>query len=105
AEQERERRRKLRQYQWAASILAALLVIVGWLAYVAQRANARAERNLQLAQNAVDEMLSSAGRQPARVAEDVPQMEEFRKELLDKARNFYANFTAQQPDNEQLRGE
>lgn len=104
-EQERERKRKLRQYQWAACVLGTLLVIVGWLAYVARRENARAERNLQLAQSAVDEMLSSAGRQQARVAEDVPQMEEFRKELLDKARSFYTIFTTQKPDNEKLRHE
>lgn len=105
AERERERKRTLAQYQWAAGLLAMLLVIVGWLAYVARAENARAERNLQLAGNAVDEMLSSAGRQQARVAEDVPQMEEFRRELLDKARNFYTIFTTQKPDNEQLRHE
>lgn len=105
SERERERKRKLAQYQWAAALLATLLVIVGWLAYVARTENTRAERNLQLAGNAVDEMLSSAGRQQARVAEDVPQMEEFRKELLDKARNFYTIFTTQKPDSEQLRHE
>ena len=105
AERERERKRTLAQYQWAAGLLALLLVIVGWLAYVARTENARAERNLQLAGNAVDEMLSSAGRQQARVAEDVPQMEEFRRELLDKARNFYTIFTTQKPDSEQLRHE
>ena len=105
AERERDRKRTLAQYQWAAGLLATLLVIVGWLAYVARTENARAETNLQLAGNAVDEMLSSAGRQQARVAEDVPQMEEFRKELLDKARNFYTIFTTQKPDSEQLRHE
>ena len=104
-EQERERKSTLRQYQWAACLLAALLVSVGWLAYVARIENERAEGNLQLAQNAVDEMLSSAGRQQARVAEDVPQMEEFRKELLSKARSFYAIFTTQKPDSETLRHE
>ena len=105
ADQERERKSKLRQYQWAAFILGALLLVVGWLAYVAQRENARAERNLQLAQNAVDEMLSSAGRQQARVAEDLPEMEQFRKELLDKAKSFYVIFTTQEPENERLRQE
>jgi tetratricopeptide (TPR) repeat protein len=104
-EQERERKKKLSQYQWAAGVLTILLVVVGWLAYVARRENTRAEGNLGLAQKAVDEMLSSAGRQPARVAEDVPQLEEFRKELLDKARGFYAIFTTQKPDSEKLRHE
>jgi len=105
AEQEKERKRKLRQFQWAACILGALLIVVAWLAYVARTESARAERNLQLAQNAVDEMLSSAGRQQGRVAEDPPEMEEFRRELLDKAKNFYAIFTAQEPDSQQLRQE
>ena len=61
--------------------------------------------NLQLAQNAVDEMLSSAGREQERVAEDVPQMEEFRRELLAKARGFYGIFTTQKPDSEKLHRE
>jgi len=103
AEQTRARKRQLAQYQWAAGILAILLVIVGWLGYVARRESARAEYNLQLAGNAVDEMLSSAGRQQARVAADVPEMEEFRKELLVKAASFFEIFTRQDADNEQLR--
>jgi tetratricopeptide (TPR) repeat protein len=105
AEQERERRKKLRNVQWVAFVLAALLVATGWLAYIARQENARAEGNLQLAENAVDEMLSSAGRDDARVAEDVPQMEEFRRELLEKARAFYSIFTTQKPNNERLRHE
>jgi serine/threonine protein kinase len=96
---------------WLATAAAFAVLLVGgiivssWLAYVARTENARAERNLQLAQNAVDEMLSSAGRNSARVAGDVPQLEEFRKELLDKARRFYARFTEQKPDSENLRQE
>src|SRR5205823_5523431 len=86
-----------------AALLIAAVVASSWLAHVARQENARAEKNLQLAENAVDEMLSSAGRQSARVAGDLPQMEEFRKELLDKARGFYATFTAQEPNNEKLR--
>jgi tetratricopeptide (TPR) repeat protein len=105
AEQERERRKKLRNVQLVAVVLAALLVATGWLAYIARQENARAEGNLQLAENAVDEMLASAGRDDARVAEDVPQMEEFRRELLEKARSFYAIFTTQKPDSERLRHE
>lgn len=105
AEQERERRAKLRQYQWAAAVLALLLIGAGLLGYIARRENARAEENLKLAQNAVDEMLSSAGREQARVAEDVPELEEFRRELLEKARAFYAIFTRQKPDSIRLREE
>lgn len=105
AEEERERRAKLRQYQWAAAVLALLLIGAGVLGYIARRENARAEENLKLAQNAVDEMLSSAGREQARVAEDVPELEEFRRELLEKARAFYGIFTRQKPDSIRLREE
>jgi tetratricopeptide (TPR) repeat protein len=105
AERERERKRKLHQYQWAAGVLAALLLIVAYLAQIARKENERAEMNLHLAQNAVDEMLSSAGRKQARVAEDVPEMEEFRRELLGKARNFYSIFVAEKPHSEELRRE
>ncbi len=103
AEREAERKRKLRQYQLAAVILGILLIVVGILGQIARRESNRAEENLQLAQNAVDEMLSSAGREQARVAGDMPQMEEFRKELLDKAKGFYDIFTKEKPDNEGLR--
>jgi len=102
---EAERKKKLREAQWAAGVLAALLVIAGTLAYLARKENARAEENLKLAQNAVDEMLSSAGSKQARVAEDVPEMEEFRRELLGKARSFYTIFVSQKPHSEEIRGE
>jgi serine/threonine protein kinase/type II secretory pathway pseudopilin PulG len=88
-----------------ALLLIAGLIVSTLLAYVARKENARAEENLRLAQNAVDEMLSSAGRQSARVASDIPQLEEFRKELLDKAKTFYTTFAAQEPNNEKVRRE
>ena len=65
----------------------------------------RADRNLGLAKRAVDEMLMSAGRQSARVAAEVPELEEFRRELLEKARDFYAEFGTQKPDSEALQRE
>jgi tetratricopeptide (TPR) repeat protein len=102
---EKERKRKLREYQWAAGVLGILLLIAGILAEVARREKNRAELNLQLAQDAVNEMLSSAGSKQARVAADLPEMEEFRKELLEKAQTFYATFTKQKPDSEQLASE
>ncbi len=105
AERERERKKQLRQYQWAACILGVLLLIVGWLGYIAHREGSLAELNLDLAQRAVNDMLSSAGRQDARVAADVPQMEEFRKELLGKAKDYYVKFTKDKPDSEKLRND
>ena len=105
AERERERRKTLRQTQWAAAILGVLCVVALSLAYVAWSEKRRAEDNLQLARKAVDESLSSAGREQSRETADLPEMEEFRKELLDKAGNFYALFTKQNSKNESLRSE
>lgn len=105
ADAERARKRKLQEYQWAAAIMGTLLLGVGFLAYLAHIENSRAEKNLRLAQNAVDEMLLSAGREQARVAADVPQMEEFRRELLSKATGFYNIFIAETPNSEAMRNE
>jgi tetratricopeptide (TPR) repeat protein len=105
AERERERRKTLRQTQWVAAILGVLSVVALSLAYVAWSEKHRAENNLQLARKAVDESLSSAGREQSRETADLPEMEEFRKELLDKAGNFYVLFTKQNSKNESLRSE
>jgi tetratricopeptide (TPR) repeat protein len=105
AELEKDRKRKLRQTQWAVAILGALCVVALSLAYAASLEKRRAENNLQLARKAVDESLSSAGREQAREAADLPEMEEFRKELLDKAGNFYALLAKQNSKNEGVRNE
>jgi len=60
---------------------------------------------LQLATQAVDESLSSAGRQQAREFPDPPEMEAFRKVLLEKAAAFYAVFTHENSGNLKLREE
>ncbi len=83
-----------------ASALGVLLLAALSLYFVARRETARAEANLQLAQKAVDESLSSAGRQQAREAPDPPQLERFRHELLIKAEEFYSNFLAKQGGND-----
>jgi tetratricopeptide (TPR) repeat protein len=102
---ERERKQKLR-YAWSIAIVLAVMLaaslILGW---IASREQKRAEANLQLAKRAVDEMLSSAGNDFARVAADVPPMEEFRRQLLQKAKDFYAQFTQQKPNREEFRAE
>jgi tetratricopeptide (TPR) repeat protein len=102
---EKTRKRILRQYQLAAAVFATLLVGAVVLAFVARTQRARAEYYLQQAQNAVNEMLSSAGRQQARVAADVPEMDAFRKELLDKAKVFYSSFEQREPTNDDIRAE
>lgn len=91
AEKRRERQKKLRQAEWAAGILGCLFLIALSLAYLAWRQTSLAEENLQYARKAVDESLSSAGSAQAREASDVPEMEELRKNLLDKAQIFYNN--------------
>jgi tetratricopeptide (TPR) repeat protein len=105
AEKRAERRRKFRQIQWAAGILGSLFLIALFFAYFAWRQTQRAETNLQLAKKAVDESLSSVGSQQAREAGDLPQMEELRKGLLDKAAAFYTLFARQNSTDLSLRAE
>jgi tetratricopeptide (TPR) repeat protein len=104
-QKKRDRQRKLRQTQWAAAILGSLFLITLFLTFYAWRQTRRAENNLQLAKQAVDESLSSAGREQAREGSDLPQMEQFRKELLDKAARFYTIFARQNITNPTLRAE
>ena len=105
AEKRAERRRKFRQIQWAAGILGSLLLIAVFFGYFAWRQTRRAETNLQLAKKAVDESLSSVASQQAREASDLPQMDELRKGLLDKAAAFYTLFAVQNSSDLSLRAE
>lgn len=104
-DQERERRRKLLQARWTAAVFGVLFVIAGVLAYVARQENRRATQNLGLAKDAVDQTLSSAGLDPASAGADVPQMTEFRRQLLEKAKSFYDDFLKQDASSEALRRE
>jgi tetratricopeptide (TPR) repeat protein len=109
AERERQKaeRRAIRvrnlQIAWgsAAILLVAFVVAVGqW--FVARREYRRADANLGLATSAVDQLLLSVDRDPGAIGADVPQMEELRRELLERARPFYGEFITQQPNNEAL---
>jgi tetratricopeptide (TPR) repeat protein/energy-coupling factor transporter ATP-binding protein EcfA2 len=102
-ERERERRLKLRRAQVAAGVLAIFLVVAVSLAYIALRESDRATKNLALARAAVDQSLSSAERDPARVGADPPPLQEFRRELLVKAETFYRAFMSDEPDSEASR--
>ena len=84
------------------ALLAAASLV---LAFIAIQEKNRAKTNLHLAMKAVDESLSSAGRQQAQGTADLPEMVEFRQGLLDKAASFYADFTRQAPKSQELRGE
>ncbi len=103
ADEEHARRQTLRRTQYAAAILASLLVAALALAVIARRESRRAEANLQLARAAVDESLSSAERSSARVGADTPDVEELRRELLGKAERFYEAFMYQEPRSEASR--
>jgi tetratricopeptide (TPR) repeat protein len=100
---ERERRAKLRLARGAAAVLAVFLVVASTLAYVAWRESQRAGKNLDLARAAVDESLSSVDRDPARVGADLPQLEELRRELLQKAQTFYTAFMREEPASDALK--
>jgi tetratricopeptide (TPR) repeat protein len=105
AERDQERKRKLRQARWTAAVFGVLFLVAGLLAYVARQENRRATVNLGLAKDAVDQSLSSAGLDPASATADVPQMAEFRRELLEKAKVFYVDFLKQDARDETLRHE
>ena len=104
-EQDQERKRKLRQARWTAAVFGVLFLVAGLLAYVARQENRRAAENLRLAKEAVDQSLSSAGLNPASAGADVPQMTEFRRELLEKAKVFYVDFLKQDARDETPRHE
>jgi tetratricopeptide (TPR) repeat protein len=108
----RKKRRRQIQFRFAAAILGAFLIVTFALSIVtsvlwlrARRERDRAEMNLQLAKQAVDESLSSAGRQQAQESADSPEMEAFRKALLGKAAAFYAVLTRANSGNLNLRVE
>ena len=111
-ERRAERRRQWRRLQWVAAMLATLLFATGVTAYLATRESrraraesARAEQNLQLARQAVDESLAVVQREPALLGVDVPEIVGFRRELLEKAQRFYTEFIAQAPSSEELQRE
>jgi len=94
---------RVRQVRAAVAVLITLSIVCLAMYVMARHERDRAELNLQLAKQAVDESLSSAGRQRARESADSPEMEAFRKELLDKAAAFYAVFTRENTGNLKLR--
>ena len=105
AERERERRRKLQQARWAAGILATLLVVAGVLGLLAAGERNRAERNLHTANEVVDKLLLAAGSDSENDAAEIPEMEAFRKKLLDQARSYLNAFAQQKPSSREYREE
>jgi tetratricopeptide (TPR) repeat protein len=105
AERHAERVRKFRLAWGTAGVLLVALVFAIAQGRIARREGQRAEANLTLARGAVDQLLVSTDRNQASMGADVPQMEQLRRELLERAKPFYAEFLQQQPNNEELRRE
>jgi tetratricopeptide (TPR) repeat protein len=101
----RKKRRRLLQVRAAVAVLMILLIVTFAAGLIARHARDRAEMNLNLARQAVDESLSSVGREQGRESADSPQVEALRKGLLEKAAAFYAVFTRDNSGNVQLRTE
>jgi len=85
----------------AALVLAALVALsIGTV--LIQREQARTEANFRLARDAVDQMLTRLGE--VELA-DVPQMEQVRRRMLDKALTFYETFLAERGNDRSIRQE
>jgi tetratricopeptide (TPR) repeat protein len=105
AERRRTRVRNL-MFAWGtAAVLLVAFMIALWQGLQARRERQRAETNLRLATTAVDELLAATERDQSGVGGDVPQMEQFRRELLERAKTFYTTFISQQPNNPQFKME
>jgi len=99
----RRKRTRLLQKRAAVGALIVLLAGTSVLALIARSQYGRAEQNLTLAERAVQESLSSAGRQQAQEFPDSPDLEAFRNELLRKAALFYGSLTREEANNKKLR--
>jgi tetratricopeptide (TPR) repeat protein len=105
AEKKRERQKRLKQTQWAAGVLGALFLVSLFLVFFAHRQTRRAESNLEMARKAVDQSLSSIGSEQARESDDLPQVAQLRKQLLDRAQAFYGPFAQQNSTNPDFRSD
>jgi len=99
AEREKELARR-RAWQVAFGVLCVLVLAVGTFAWLAYQEKLAANSNLQMAEVAVDESLSSAGAQQSEEAPESPETEQLRGQLLSAAVGFYNVFAKQKPGNE-----
>jgi hypothetical protein len=106
AEREKELARR-RAWQFAFGVLCILVLAVGTFAWIAVREKADADRNLAqanqnlgMAENAVEESLSSAGAQQSAEAPESPETEQLRVQLMNAAMVFYNGFAKQKPGDE-----
>jgi hypothetical protein len=103
AERIAARRRQWRQLQGTALLLAAFLVYAAWNGNMARRANELAEANLGDAVKAVDQSLAMVDREPERLGIDHADIIAIRRDLAERARDFYVEFVKRGYVNEALR--
>jgi non-specific serine/threonine protein kinase/serine/threonine-protein kinase len=107
-------RKYIRRHRLGVAIAAAAVLLLAGSAINAEIQSKRiarerdradqnlelAEKNLKLAETAVDESLSSASAQPSQEAAESPETEELRRQLQEKAQTFYSAFLKAAPDSE-----
>jgi energy-coupling factor transporter ATP-binding protein EcfA2 len=103
AERISARRRQWRQLQATALLLAALLVYAAWNGNKARNANDLAEENLRAAVRAVDQSLAMIDREPERLGIDHADIIAIRRDLAERARDFYEEFVKRGYVDEALR--
>jgi hypothetical protein len=104
AAEAKDRRKKLILTQWAAGVLAVLLIGVGYLAYLANKESSRASNNLEEARKAADGVLAIVGSQATSVA-DMPAMNSFRQQLLAQSQSFYLELANLESSDEGVRAD
>jgi tetratricopeptide (TPR) repeat protein/energy-coupling factor transporter ATP-binding protein EcfA2 len=105
---ETERRSKEKERQRLTRIAAVAFAILSFVAIgsalLAWQANRRAEKNLNYAEYAVDDMLTAvSGPIEASETPAVAGLEDIRKHSLGRARKFYTDLDEQSADNESVR--
>jgi tetratricopeptide (TPR) repeat protein len=103
AELRRVRVRRLVMAWSVAGVLAVLLVITAGLALYAFRLRTHARERFEVARNAVNAMVDSAGSEAVRVAAEVPQVDAFRRGLLEKAGDLYTKLSVHRLQDPALR--
>jgi hypothetical protein len=86
---------RVRLARWTIGLLAVLLAAAAAVVWFAKREYDRAQVNLALATQAVEESLAAADRDSVRAGADVAQFQAFRRDVLAKAEHFYRTFLNQ----------
>jgi tetratricopeptide (TPR) repeat protein len=102
AERRSQRIRNLQIAWGSAGVLLVMLVIASYFAVVSRRETTRAEANLRLANDAVDQTLAATDSEPTRVAAEPQETQALRRQLLERAKSFYLEFAKQKPGSDQF---